>query len=265
MKTVTPEKYCECVKSIYDEKPKYQSGHDGSDGKCDCIGMCRGALIRAGVTGVSGMGGTNYAARHTIKDLKKISNVKELKLGDVVLKERDKDDPDMKLPDQYRKGGDDYNKTWGETNFTHIGTVTREYPNLQITHMTSPTAMIDDGLKNWKYTGHLPWVEKGAEEQEPEPAAEWVYVYAENGKPVKMRAKPSSNCRTYWEVPNGSQVVLVTKGDEWSEIIWAGRSAWMMSKFLRAELVLYRVTTEGVTEETAKEIIKKYGGTMTKI
>ena len=48
MKKITVNKYVEGVNSIYIEQPAYATGCDGSNGKCDCIGMCRGALIRGG-------------------------------------------------------------------------------------------------------------------------------------------------------------------------------------------------------------------------
>ena len=49
MKTISAEKYVEGVNSIYIEQPTYRTGGDGSDGTCDCIGMCRGALKRSGI------------------------------------------------------------------------------------------------------------------------------------------------------------------------------------------------------------------------
>ncbi|MBO7706731.1 MAG: hypothetical protein J6S68_14075, partial [Acinetobacter sp.] len=101
MKKVSVGKYVDGVESIYAEKPKYQEGHDGSDGLCDCIGMCRGGLLRAGATDVTNMRGTNQAARKSIEKLAIIDYVKNLRVGDVVLKTRDKDDPDMPLPDKY--------------------------------------------------------------------------------------------------------------------------------------------------------------------
>ncbi|MBR3237016.1 MAG: hypothetical protein IKF99_01110, partial [Oscillospiraceae bacterium] len=118
---ITVERFIEGIESIYREKPEYKTGHDGSDGFCDCIGMPRGALKREGVTGIKNMNGTNTAARKTIVGLAKIESTSQLCLGDVVLKVRDTDDPDMPLPDKFRKGGSDYDPTWGETNFTHIG------------------------------------------------------------------------------------------------------------------------------------------------
>lgn len=265
MKQISQDQYVEGVESIYVEQPEYDSGDDGSNGKCDCIGMGRGALIREGIpeSEIKGMNGTNYALRHTFLNVQKIKSEKQLRKGDIVLKTRDKDDPDMRLPDQYRKGGSDYSEKWGETNCTHYGTVTREWPNLEITHMTSPTAKKDYKLGNWKLFGQLPWVYYGKEKQ-PEDAepATWARVFSENGKPVKMRAKPSSTCRTWWEVPNGSDVILMEPGETWSGIIWAGRSGYMKTEFLKTGDAIYRVEIHGLTKAQAEELVQMYGGTM---
>ena len=261
MKKISAEKFVEGVNSIYVEQPAYKLGHDGSDGECDCIGMPRGALEREGVTDVTNMRGTNQAARHTILNLQQIKKADQLRVGDVVLKVRDKDDKDMPLPDRYRKGGADYDAKIGEINFTHIGTVTRVNP-LEITHMTSPTAKKDTRLAGWTWFGQLPWVGEGEEEDPAE--TEWAIVWAENGGTVKMRAKPSTLCRLYWDVPVGSQVILLEPGGTWSRIIWAGREGYMMTKFLRAygEEPRYRVSIRGLHKATAEEIVAKYGGEM---
>lgn len=266
MKQITPEKYVEGINSIYIEQPTYRTGGDGSDGTCDCIGMVRGALKREGVENVNGMNGTNYALRHTFLNVQKIKSEKQLRKGDIVLKTRDKDDKDMRLPDQYRKGGNDYSATWGETNCTHYGTVTKEYPNLEITHMTSPTAKKDYKLGNWSLFGQLPWVKYGEEQPtEDEKAGTWVNVWSENGKPVKMRAKPSTLCRTWWEVPCGAEVILMEPGETWSGIIWAGRSGYMMTKYLRQDIgENYTVTVKHLNKEQAEAIVNEWGGYMTK-
>ena len=258
MRTISAAKYVEGVNSIYVEQPAYELGHDGSDGKCDCIGMCRGGLEREGVTDVTNMRGTNQAARKTIKNLQKIQKADQLRLGDVVLKTRDKDDASMPLPDSYRKGGSNYDEKVGEINFTHIGTVTKVNP-LEITHMTSPTAKKDTKLTGWSYFGQLPWVSEGEEAEDP--TAVWATVWAESGKTVKMRAKPSTLCRLYWDVPIGSQVILMDPGETWSQIIWAGRSGYMMTKFIRFSM-RYKVIINDLSKEVAESIIAKYGGEM---
>ena len=263
MKKVTAKAYIDGVQSIYEEQPVYEEGHDGSDGKCDCIGMCRGGLKRAGATNVTNMKGTNQAARKSIQNLRKLETNPVLQVGDVVLKTRDKDNEQMPLPDKYRKGGSEYDPDVGEINFTHIGTVTSTNP-LEITHMTTPTAQKDKKTKGWSYRGELPWVEYGAEpgpEPEPEPETKLAVVWSENGKPVKMRAKPSTSCRLYWEVPVGSQVIVREKGDEWSKITWAGQNGYMMTRFLRFEGSpegQCTVTIPGLTMDQAKALLAQY-------
>lgn len=266
MKMITPEMYVEGVNSIYVEQQTYRTGGDGSDGTCDCIGMCRGGSEREGVTDIKNFRGTNQAARKTIEDLRPIVGTSDLKLGAVVLKTRDKDDKSMPLPDRYRKGGADYDERWGETNFTHIGTVTGVYP-LEITHMTSPTAKKDKSLGSWRYSGWLPWVMKEPAEdpaEDDEPEHEWARVTAKSGSTVKMRAKPSTSCRLYWDVPVGSSVMILERGEIWTHIVWAGQSGYMMTQFLQFEgdPVTYTVTIQGLTREQEEEITERYGGYM---
>lgn len=279
MKTIKASKYIEGVESIYVEQPDYETGHDGSDGKCDCIGMCRGALKRGGATDVKNMKGTNQAARNTILDLQKMESDNPLCVGDVVLKVRDKDDPDMPLPDKYRKGGSEYDEKWGETNFTHIGTVTHINP-IEITHMTSPKPKKDSSIKGWTYFGELPWIEYDnvpeppAEpdfdpKPEPEPEAQYAVVVADNGSTVKMRDKPSQGCNLYWDVPIGSEVIVDhwncntdKKGQLWSRITWNDMTGYMMSDFLRPADCgeLYTVTITNLTLYQADALIARYPG-----
>ena len=265
MKRISAEKYIDGVNSIYEEKPSYEKGHDGSDGKCDCIGMCRGGLKRGGATDIKNMSGTNQAARETILNLQEIEDESQLIKGDVVLKTRDKDDPDMPLQDKYRKGNKGYDPYIGETNFTHIGTVTKTNP-LEITHMTSPTAKKDTKMKGWTWLGELPWVEYEAEPEpppEPEPVPEplTATVWAESGKTVKMRAKPSTGCSMYWDVPIGETVDMIQRGDEWSRIRWKGISGYMMTKFLRiGENASWTVHIPNMTQEQAQGLTARYPG-----
>lgn len=91
-------------------------------------------------------------------------------------------------------------------------------------------------------------------------------VYAENGKPVKMRAKPSTSCKTYWEIPCGTIVGVLKEGEEWTQISYNDKEGYMMTQFLRlgesneTEPVkeLVEVIIPNLTQEQAKELIKKY-------
>ena len=262
MKKVSTSAFVAGIIEIYNEKPTYEIGHDGSDGKCDCIGMPRGALKRAGATGVTNMHGTNQAARFAVKDLHKINKNSALGLGDVVFRTRPIDYPSAPLPDRYRKGGADYVASVGETNFTHIGTVTSVDP-LIITHMTEPTAKQDKKIGSWEYAATLPWIETDIPpEPPPEPVPEptTATVVAEHGKTVKMRAKPSTKCSLYWDVPIGSTVTVNERGKEWSNITYNGQTGWMMTKFLAFVACLWTVHIPYLTEEQAQALTAEYPG-----
>ena len=261
---ISVESYIKGVNSIYNEKPVYELGHDGSDGKCDCIGMCRGALKRAGVN-PTGMGGTNFAARFTVKDLHKIKSASELCVGDVVFKTRSADDSSMPLPDRYRKGGKDY--TGDLTNYTHIGTVTKENP-LEITHMTSPTAKKDTKLGKWEYAATLPWVETNTPAEPPpevfpDDEPQTAIVTAASGKTVKMRARPSTSCKLYWDVPIGTTVIVDQWGDDWSQITYNATMGYMMTKFLSIpeSSDLYTVIIPHLSKSQADALVTQYPGT----
>lgn len=260
---ISVEKFIEGVLSVYEEKPGYKTGHDGSDGLCDCIGMVKGGLKRGGATGVKNMAGTNTAARKAIEDLHKIESAAELCRGDVVLKVRDKDDSSMPLPDKFRKGGSEYSEKWGETNFTHIGTVTNTNP-LEITHMTSPTATKDTKVGRWEYVGVLPWVEAGtAPEPEPEPMPEpgTAIVFAHSGSTVNMRRFPNIGAALVERVPVGETVEIVEYGADWSRIKWRGKTGYMQTRFLEfgeAPLIYYTVTIPGLSKEQAEALCAEY-------
>ena len=255
---ISKEKYLDGIESIYVEQPQYKLGHDGSDGYCDCIGMVKGAIRRGGGD-ASGLSGTNYAARNTIKNLVKIPSVNALTIGDVVLKGRQPGSSGYDLPDRY-KGGSDL------TDYYHIGTVTKTNP-LEITHMTSPTAKKDSKLGKWNYYGQLPQVGGDEPEPSPEPSPEPIsnlaIVIAEKGSTVNMRRSPSINSPLVERVPIGETVTVLTRGEDWSQIKWTRYVGWMMSKFLLFDDDVpeeggYTVTISGLTKEEAQAIKAEY-------
>ena len=105
----------------------------------------------------------------------------------------------------------------------------------------------------------------------PTPTSETAVVYAENGKPVKMRAKASTNCNTYWELPVGTVVTVLQSGNEWTKISNGKNTGYMMTKFLEFEdddegipdeqplpEGEFDVVIPGCSEEMFKDIQKKY-------
>ena len=215
------------VNSIYNKKPVYKLGCDGNGGKCDCIGMVRGALEMANAS-TNGLSGTNYAARYTIKNFKKIKSVSDLKVGDVVVKGRPYDKNDSyPLPEKYLPGGSKYNGD--TTNYYHIGTVTNINP-LEITHMTSPTAKKDVKLGNWNYYGQLPQVSYTKDE---------VIVVVEyatvTGGSLNLRSAKSVTSTKITVIPSGSKVAVTEHSSDWSKIMFNSFTGYVMTKYLKFE------------------------------
>ena len=64
-----------------------------------------------------------------------------------------------------------------------------------------------------------------------------LIVFAQNGGDVKLRQKPSTSCRIYWEVATGTVAERTDEADGWSfikttDVSGRRREGWMMSKFL---------------------------------
>lgn len=252
------QKFLEKVQDIKSTNPAYKQPGDGSNGVCDCIGLIIGAIRRMGLKW-TGIHGSNYAARYETVDLRYIASESELELGDAVYKGVGPDGTGKRpcnagtfthkydLPSRYKKGNHYYN---GDMNdYYHVGTVTQVNP-LRITHMTSPRMKVDTSVgKNtnspWSYHGKIkPLVTaaNGTPAPKPEPAPVPVpvpstgtkaIVTADNGLPVKMREYPSTSCRTWENVPCGTEVTIIEPGETWAKINGGKRKGWyMMAKFL---------------------------------
>jgi len=215
------------VNSVYNHKPKYVLGSD-SFTECDCIGMVKRSLKMAGDV-ANGLSGTNYAARYTIKNMKKITSVSQLKVGDVVLKGRPYDPKDTyPLPSKYLKGGSHYNGD--TTNYVHIGTVTKVNP-LEITHMTSPTAKKDTKLGKWNYVGQLPQVSY-SDESEVVVVVEYATVI---GGSLNLRKEKNTGSNRITILPAGSRVAVTEHGNEWCKIVYNSFTGYAMTKYLNFE------------------------------
>lgn len=116
--------------------------------------------------------------------------------------------------------------------------------------------------KGWayvKYHGFVGWMMEDfltedvpgpapSPEPDPEPVPdpdppiliEDATVWSENGKPVHMRAQPTTSCKLYDDVPVGTMVcvdayncVTDSKGNQWTKVSYGRRKGWyIMTKFL---------------------------------
>lgn len=116
--------------------------------------------------------------------------------------------------------------------------------------------------KGWayvKYHGFVGWMMEDfltedvpgpapSPEPDPEPVPdpdppiliEEATVWSENGKPVHMRAQPTTSCKLYDDVSVGTMVcvdayncVTDSKGNQWTKVSYGRRKGWyIMTKFL---------------------------------
>lgn len=60
-------------------------------------------------------------------------------------------------------------------------------------------------------------------------------VWAENGKPVNLRRKPSTSAALVDQITVGAEVTVLEYGDEWCKIETCGKTGYMMTKFIKLD------------------------------
>ena len=204
----------------------YELGHDGSDGKSDCIGLIIGALALAGFKW-PGVHGSNWAARNAMNTLEYIEMPVDCFLGEIVYKAKMPGDDGYKLPDRYKDSGD-------LRDYYHVGVVTSVQP-LCITHCTSAAGGIkrDTTLGAWRWGGKLRYVDY-AEQEGPDMETPYTaIVTADSGGTVNLRAKPDMKSTIIARVAIGEAVTVLDELGEWDKVIYHGKTGYMMAKYLR--------------------------------
>lgn len=218
------------VLEIERENPDYSLGHYGENGLCDCIGLVIGAVRRCG--GVwKGTHGTNYAVRNVMKNFRPFNQM-DLKIGDLVYKSRDKNDPSWSLPSKYYQGNDQSDMN----DYYHVGVVLSVYP-LTIVHCTSPKIKRDDKQGQWKWAGELNYLDYENSSKEERVMSPNAVVIAANGYPVKYRVSPSTSADIVGKLNVGTRIEVVATSLEWSEIHVdnTDRTYFMMNKFIKPD------------------------------
>ena len=226
---ISLDKFLSCVQQNAARVREYESGGDGSGGKCDCICLIIGALGLAGFRW-PGVHGSNWAARNAMSSFGHIANAGEMFLGEIVYKAREPGESGYALPSRYENSGD-------LRDYYHVGVVTKVDP-LEITHCTSVPGGIkrDNTMGAWRWGGKLKYVnyDEGGNNMEPIYQAK---VHAEgNDYPVKMREQASTNSDVLAKIQQGTivDVLGIVGSDEgdWGFILYNGQTGYMMNKFL---------------------------------
>lgn len=241
------ETFLSCVKENESRIRGYESGHDGSDGYSDCIGLIIGAVRLAGGKW-PGVHGSNWAARNAMSTLER-TDPWSMFLGEIVYKDKEPGENGYSLPDKYKSSGD-------LLDYYHVGVVTCMEP-LIITHCTNVPGGIkeDKAINNWHWGGELKYVDykKGGTTMEPIYQAK---VHADNDYPVRMREQPRTNSEILAKIPQGTIVdvlgIVGSNEGDWGFIRYGGKTGYMMTKFLEPVKEEEEADEENVTIRRAQ-------------
>lgn len=245
------------VMEIVAEEPEYQLGHDGTHGKCDCIGLPIGGKRRAGGSW-RGIHGTNYAVRaELVGGIQRIVGSGDLQIGEVVFKARKPTDAKYALPDRYKPGGEYYN---GDLlDYYHVGVVVSVHP-MRIWHMTTPKPKLNNSIANWGWHGRLKgidyvWIRNTDEKEVRKMATAIVALPAmARGNDVNLREGPGRNYGIKMHVPVGAEVQVIEDQGQWCQIGYGNVTGWMMANYLEYPGQAGEASGEGLSIEDHTKI-----------
>ena len=80
-------------------------------------------------------------------------------------------------------------------------------------------------------------------------------VHSDDGNAVKLRNSPSRSEKLWWNVPDGTPVMVMERGNLWSRIQTGERVGYMLTSFLKMEKEK-AVLSFDVPAEIVPEIVK---------
>lgn len=233
--------FMDAVRRNADRVRGYTLGHDGSDGKCDCIGLAIGAIRLAGGK-YTGTHGSNWAARHEVTSLMTVSSAGQLRPGLLMLKGCLPGESGWNLPEKYRSGADQH-------DYYHAGVVLSVNP-LDIAHCTTRNGKggvyHDTKLGKWNFAAEMKQVDYGNEQKEAKTMK--ATVWTENGKPANMRQKQSTSSALIGKIPVGDEIEVIGENGDWAQVTWNGKTGFILSRFVNyPEIDVPTVDGETVT------------------
>lgn len=203
----------------------------------DCIGSIWKILERYGAK--TQLVGSNWFARHELKNMRPLTDKSQLYDGCAVLKTVMPNQSGYALPDRYLSDADpiDYN---------HIGIGTDEGEILDSTRTASgrdgpgvSTAKI--GPNSWDIIADFEDVDYSDRGQSPIISTEVTImgkaiVTASSGNTVRLRKSPSTAAEVLANVPVDTEVGLISQEGAWWQVSYRDSIGWMMQEFLTPAL-----------------------------
>lgn len=221
------KKFLQCVQENADRIHAYEMGHDGSDGKSDCIGEIIGALALAGFKW-PGTHSSNWAARYAMNTLEHIADPGKMFLGEIVYKAKEPGESGYSLPSHYTSSGD-------LRDYYHVGVVTGINP-LEITHCTRRNGKggvyVDTAMGEWRWGGKLKYVDYEESEGTDMEVPYQAIATADSGKTVNLRQGPDKKSVIIARVPVGDTVTVLDELGEWDKVSYHGKTGYMMAQYL---------------------------------
>ena len=199
----------------------------------DCIGSIWKILERYGAK--TSYVGSNWFARHELKNMRPLTDKSQLYDGCAVLKTVLPNQGGYNLPDRYLSDADpiDYN---------HIGIGTDAGEILDSTRTASgrdgpgvSTAKI--GPNSWDIIAEFEDVDYTSATEPPQEGADLLigYINLPATSNVFHRISPSNGSQWYGRINGGEAVEIVSDSGEWTRIRYGGHDGYVMSKFITTD------------------------------
>jgi len=199
----------------------------------DCIGSIWKILERYGAK--TSYVGSNWFARHELKNMRPLTDKSQLYDGCAVLKTVLPNQSGYALPGRYESDADpiDYN---------HIGIGTDAGEILDSTRTASgrdgpgvSTAKI--GPNSWDVIADFEDVDYSGATEPPQEGADLLigYINLPSTSNVFHRISPSNGSQWYGRINGGEAVEIVSDSGEWTRVRYGGNDGYVMSKFITTD------------------------------
>jgi hypothetical protein len=205
----------------------------------DCIGSIWKILEKYGAK--TDLVGSNWFARHELRNMRPLYSADQLYDGCAVLKSILPGEPGYNLPPRYKGHVDqiDYNhigigtstgKIYDSTRYKNSkGEYVRNGPGISTAKISSSSWDIIADFEDVNGSDPGVIILPGEENH----IMETMRVYAEKGSTVNLRSFPSiKDNNVIAMVPIGTEVIVLEAGAKWTKVRFGHMDGWMLNEFL---------------------------------